>query len=118
MLKHFLDKIRLIAGIHTISIITPTRSKRIPEDTPYLHADARIIPGRCGSPDRYMYRLNPNNTEAGELYTFSGFLEVLDCLIDDMGLRSFYINRLDFRLDRFEGDYEDLRKMNKLLLLL
>ena len=42
----------------------------------------------------------------------------MDYITADMDLPEYYFNRVDFRLDSFDGHYDDLLKINRLLFLL
>jgi hypothetical protein len=118
--KNKLNNIVLRSGIDTFSIITPEKSQTslallVPVD--YI-SNEKIFQNSKDNITRFQYVLNPNKTIVGEVYSYKKFIEVLEYILNEMQITDYYKNRVDFRVDSFQDDYDELLKLNKCIILM
>lgn len=113
----------LLAGIHTLEILSPVYSPIEPEDKPYLVREMGIRPPKKnGKRDftLYSYALNPNKALGQPVIrTYSDFQEASEYVLGDMEIPEYLRkSRVDFCFDSLDDDYERYRKLNRCLILL
>jgi hypothetical protein len=116
MQKGKLKNVNLAASIDTLSIISP-QAAQIDTEVEYLN-DIKTIKGGRFQEERYQYIINPNNTVSGELSTYGEYLAAIHEILAEMGITMYYKNRVDFRIDSKEDNFNELLKLNKCIILL
>lgn len=118
MNKEKLNKIQSIScGIHTINIAT--------NDIICCNSD---IVKKCIKMDKsrvnpatgeiiYKAIINPNKWN-GYINAYDDLQKVFSAIIHEMGISSYRIARVDFAVDSFEDNYNQLHKLNKCICLL
>lgn len=106
--------ISLISGIDTLEVTSETYVMQ--EFTFITHDSTRRITKDDDTP-RYKYRFNPDNTLL-DTSTFKGYQEAYGYMVQTSMIVNPVKTRIDFRFDLMHGTYDDVFKLNKLLLLL
>lgn len=106
-----LNSIDLFASIHTVSIRSTTLSAINRKDVPWLTS----VYTPQGSP-WHIYRLNLNHTEYGDIQFLAEFEYLIQQAAKELGLENWEYVRIDFRIDQTDDNYEELRKLNRLLI--
>ena len=106
-----LDNINLKAGIHTVSIRSRTLSPLKRQDVPWLTS----VFTPQGSP-WHIYKLNLNHMGGGDIWSLAEFEILIQQAAHIMELDSWEYVRVDFRLDQYIDNYDELRKLNRLLI--
>ena len=106
--------IGIVAGIDTLEVISD-ESKADLSVLPFVRTKSKL---RL-SDNRYQYVLNPDKCNGNRtILTVSEYYQVYDTMIEKMQLNRPNLSRVDFRFDRYEGEYTDHLKLNTALLLL
>lgn len=109
-----LNSIDLFASIHTVSIRSTTLSPIKRKERPWLTS----VYNPQGSP-WYIYRLNMNHTsdtgyaDVWDLYEYEYLVQQA---AKELGLENWEYVRVDFRIDQTDNNYEELQKLNRLLI--
>lgn len=106
--------LELIAGIDTLEVTSP---KYVIDEFAFITHDATRRITKDDDIPKYKYRCNPDNTLL-DTSTFEGYQEAFDYIIETAAIVDPVKTRLDFRFDLYTGNYADVFKLNKLLLLL
>lgn len=106
-----LNCIDLYSSIHTVSIRSTTLSAVTNKDVPWLTS----VYNPQGS-SWYIYRLNLNHTSYGEIFFLEDFEYLIQQAVLELGLENWEYVRVDFRIDQLKDNYEELRKLNRLLI--
>ena len=115
MNKKILEETNIYMGIDTLQVTSDEESKLTPEQAPYISKIVRVDPDR----NTYSYRLNPDKANKHlQIYNSEDFKEIYSFMILEMGFDEPRITRVDFRIDSFDDNFEQLMKLNKLLILL
>lgn len=117
MNKKKLKNIKLKASIDTLSIVSPEVSAKQPETADYIN-ETKVIQNSKSDITRFQYIINPNKTESGEVYHYTIFVKVMEGILSDMEITQYYRNRVDFRVDSYQDNYNELLKLNKCIILL
>ena len=115
MKREKLDRLNLYMGIDTLQAKSKTAIEFDAEQFPFVRPE--II--RQADNEYSYYRLNPdkgNNDLA--IYNSFDYYKTLDFMLDSIKLDKPIKSRIDFRFDSFDKNYNELLKLNKLLLLL
>lgn len=115
--KKKLDNAELKTSIDTLSIISPELSIQTKETASYIN-NARIMQNLSHDITHCQYVINPNKAGKGELYGYSEYSEVMEYILSDMNISQYYRNRVDFRIDSRQDNYNELLKLNKCVILL
>ena len=115
MNKDILNEINIYTGIDTLQIKSDSQSLLPPEQAPYI---SKTI---CINTDTgaYSYKLNPDKANGNtQIYNYKDYKEVCSLMITELGLTNPIKTRIDFRVDSFDDNYNQLEKLNKLIILL
>lgn len=113
MKKEKLKAIQLYAGVDTFEIRTEK------EIQPKGQAD--FVPKECRKNNRsgaYFYKLNPDKYSGTQIYNRTAFVNAVNGMFDYLKIDNATITRIDFRFDSFQDDFEELKKLNKFLIML
>lgn len=107
--------VNYIAGIDTIEITSTTFTE---EQFPFFtHDTSRIVQRDMAAEPKFKYRVNPDKT-LFDTSTLQGYNVALSHIMEVSKLQNAVKTRIDFRFDEYCSEYNDLYKINKLLLLL
>lgn len=104
-----------IAGIDTLEITSTTFTEQAFDF--FTHDTSRIVQRDISAEPKYKYRTNPDKT-LYDTSTIDGYKAALSHIMEVSKLQNSVKTRIDFRFDDYCNPYEDLYKINKLLLLL
>lgn len=109
--------LQLFTGIDTLEVMSTTYLGD--EDYVFITHDEtrRIKKEGIDQLPKYKYRFNPDNTHM-DTSTLEGYKRALDYMYELTAVQSPVKTRIDFRFDLYTGNYGDVFKLNKLLLLL
>ena len=113
MKKEKLKAIQLYAGVDTFEIRTEK------EIQPKGQAD--FVPKECRKntkSESYFYKLNPDKYSGTQIYKRTDFVNAANGMFDYLKIDNATITRIDFRFDSFQDDFEELKKLNKFLIML
>lgn len=68
--------------------------------------------------DIQTFRINPNAYAGFDIYNLSTYEDVMQEIVNLLGLSDFWYSRIDIRLDSYIAEYQEVEKINKLLILL
>lgn len=105
--------IPLHCGIHTLSIISDTLVLNNIEGVETL----KTYVNRTGEIS-YSTFINPNRFKNKEIYNFTEFNEVFSEIKQITGINDYLLSRVDLRFDSYDDNFNELYKMNKLVVLL
>ena len=108
-------KVDYIAGIDTLEITSTTFTEQAFDF--FTHDTSRIVQRDVLAEPKYKYRTNPDKT-LYDTSTIEGYNTALSHIMEVSKLQNAVKTRIDFRFDEYTTQYEDLYKINKLLLLL
>lgn len=108
-------KVDYIAGIDTLEITSTTFTEQAFDF--FTHDTSRIVQRDVLAEPKYKYRTNPDKT-LYDTSTIDGYKAALSHIMEVSKLQNSVKTRIDFRFDDYCNPYEDLYKINKLLLLL
>lgn len=115
MKREKLEELNLYMGIDTLQVKSKTAIEFDSEQYPFVHGD---IVRKSDNTYSY-YVLNPdkgNNDLA--IYNSTDYYNTLDYMLNSINLNEPIKSRIDFRFDSFDDNYNELLKLNKVLLLL
>ena len=115
MKREKLKELNLYMGIDTIQVKSNSAIEFNSEQFPFVHND---IVRKSDNTYSY-YVLNPdkgNNDLA--IYNSTDYYKTLNYMLDSIELKEPIKSRIDFRFDSFDDNYNELMKLNKVLLLL
>lgn len=115
MNKDVLNRTNVYMGIDTLQVRSDTQSLLMPKQAPYINKTI------CLSADTgtYSYRLNPDKANDNlQIYNYKDYKEVCSLMVTELGLTNLIKTRIDFRVDSFDNNYNQLEKLNKLIILL
>lgn len=114
MNKHKLAEANLYTGIDTIEVRSDTEI--VPEtDADFAPTTIRknTATGVC------YYKLNPDKGNNGlQIYNSTDYYGIRDYMITFLNMTNPTKTRIDFRIDSFDDNFDELLKLNKLLILL
>lgn len=115
MKKDKLKSTELYCGIDTLQLKSATEPNEITAIIPFIskHVSSR----KDGS--IHHYRLNPDkaNNNIG-IYDSTTYYSTLDNMLNELQLEQPKKERIDIRFDSFDDNYNELLKLNRLLILL
>ncbi len=109
-----LTKTELYCGIDTIQIESVTEPKELQPLPSFISANPLFNKKR----NTYYYRLNPDKAFEGNIYSGEEYFGILEYMLNKVDFESPTKTRIDFRFDSFDENYNELLKLNKLLLSL
>lgn len=109
--------LQLFAGIDTLEVTSPTYLGDVNFDFVTHDETRRIKKEGIDQLPKYKYRFNPDKT-AIDTSTLDGYKIALAYMLECTAVNAPVKTRLDFRFDLYTGNYADVFKLNKLLLLL
>lgn len=114
MNKNKLAKANLYTGIDTIEVRSDT------EIAPETEADfAPTCTRKNTATGACYYKLNPDKGNNGlQIYNSTDYYGIRDYMINFLNMTNPTKTRIDFRIDSFDDNFEELLKLNKLLILL
>lgn len=113
MKKEKINAIQLFSGVDTLEIRTEK------EIDPKGQAD--FVPKECRKNNKsgaYFYKLNPDKYSGTQIYNRTAFVNAVNEMFDYLQIDNATITRIDFRFDSFQDDFEELKKLNKFLIML
>jgi len=113
MNKNKLAETNLYTGIDTIEVKSDTEinADAAPDFAPkYVKKDSNT--GRC------FYKLNTDKGAGTEIYNSADYYAMRDYMIELLQMTNPVKVRIDFRVDSFDDNFEELLKLNKLLIML
>lgn len=108
-------QIETITGIDTLEVTSPTFTEK--QYSFFTHDLQRLVQ-RDGAEPKYKYRVNPDRLIGYDTSTLNGYFIALNEIYAQSNIESPTKTRIDFRFDNYTIDYEDIYKINKLLILL
>lgn len=104
----------LYTGIDTIEVRSDTEIENdMPIDFSPKCTRKNMITGEC------YYKLNPDKGNNGlQIYNSTDYYKAIDYMINILNFENPVKTRIDFRIDSFDNNFEELLKLNKLLILL
>ena len=107
--KHF-----LYCGIDTIQIESVSEPKDL-QPLPMFITASPLFNKRQNT---YYYRLNPDKANGKSIYNGTDYFDTLEHMLNKANFDSPVKTRIDFRFDSLDENYNELLKLNKLLLSL
>ena len=101
-------------GVDTIQIKSKTAIEFDSDLYPFIHAD--IVRKSDGSYSYYI--LNPDKAYQTSIYNSTDYNNSLNYMLDSIALDEPIKSRVDFRFDSFDDNFNELLKLNKLVVLL
>lgn len=115
MNKGKLENANIYFGIDTLQVKSDTESALTKAEAPFI-SKIIIKDTDTGS---YYYKLNPDKANNGlQIYNGYDYYATYDSMINKLNLTNPVKTRIDFRVDSFDNNFNDLLKLNKLLILL
>lgn len=115
MYKSKRENIQVFAGVHTITVRSDKPAAVDVSTVDWVNDEDRK-PNSQGA-YYYYYTLNLNRYVGHDLWTLVEFSEVLVQALQFLGLYPDWVfNRIDFRFDQLERNFDDLYKMHLLLI--
>lgn len=108
-----LNQLEIFAGIDTFSLQTVQRPRIA--NANYFKVVRTQLANGAKPHDRYSLIINPNTYAGHELFSFSEFAYFRERLLFDMGIDDYCIKRIDYRFDCIEDNFDDMFKINRLL---
>lgn len=114
MNKKKLEESNLYTGIDTIEVRSDTEIVTdVPADFAPKCTRKNTITGEC------YYKLNPDKGNNGlQIYNSTDYYTIRDYMLNVLNFINPVKTRIDFRIDSFDDNFEELMKLNKLLILL
>lgn len=109
-----LTNTELYCGIDTIQV----ESVSEPKDLQPLPSFITASPQFNKRQNTYYYRLNPDKAYGSSIYNGADYFDTLNYMLNEAGFNSPVKTRIDFRFDSLDENYNELLKLNKLLLSL
>lgn len=114
LIKSKLNSINLHSNIHTISICSTEYPKIKADGVTRIHSYIREQTGEL----TYTTQINPNKYVGSEVYNYNDFQNILNEIVKAIGINEYRITRVDFKIDSYNDNYNELLKLNKLVILL
>lgn len=115
MNQNKLDNLNLYMGIDTLQIKSKSAIEFDSEKFPFVKPE--IVRKSDNSVSYYRLNLDKGNNGIA-IYNSLDYYNTLDYMIDGIALDKPVKSRIDFRFDSFDKNFNELLKLNKLLLLL
>ena len=115
MKKNKINEINIYMGIDTIQVKSKTAIEFNSELYPFVKSD--IVRKSDNSYSYYVLNPDKANNNIG-IYNYADYSKALDYMLDSIALDEPIKSRIDFRFDSFDDNYNELAKLNKVLLLL
>lgn len=113
MNKAKLINVDLYSGIDTIEVRTDN------EIEPTGAADFVPTSSRVNNQkSTYFYKLNPDKGFGAAVYNSHDYYDTRDYMFDYLNMSNPVVTRIDYRFDCFDDNFNDLLKLNKLLIML
>lgn len=104
-----------VCGIDTLELISDCESKADLSKLPFVHSASRF---RLAD-GKVKYVINPDKANGCRtILSYDKYREVFKMILDKMELTNPNISRIDFRFDRYGGEYAELVKLNTAVLLM
>ena len=114
MNRNKIEYASIYMGVDTIQIKSKTAIEFDSDLYPFIHAD--IVRKSDGSYSYYI--LNPDKAYQTSIYNSTDYNNSLNYMLDSIALDEPIKSRVDFRFDSFDDNYNELLKLNKLVVLL
>lgn len=114
MNRNKIEYANIYMGVDTIQIKSKTAIEFDSDLYPFIHAD--IVRKSDGSYSYYI--LNPDKAYQTSIYNSTDYNNSLNYMLDSIALDEPIKSRVDFRFDSFDDNYNELLKLNKLVVLL
>lgn len=114
MRKEKLQETNIYMGVDTIQVRSDTETTLNTTEAPYL---SKLLTKDVES-STYYYKLNPDKAVNTQIYDFSTYEGAVAYMIDTLEFTNPVKTRIDFRIDSFDNNFNDLLKLNKLLIML
>lgn len=114
MNRNKIEEVNIYMGIDTIQIKSKTAIEFDSQLYPFIHSD--IVRKSDGSYSYYI--LNPDKAYQTSIYNSIDYNNSLNYMLDSIKLDKPVKSRIDFRFDSFDDNYNELLKLNKLVVLL
>ena len=114
MRKDKLNEVNIYMGIDTIQVRSDVETALSRSEAPYI---SKTLTKDVDMSD-YYYKLNPDKALNTSIYDYSTYTGAVEYMINALELVNPVKTRIDFRIDSFDDNYNELLKLNKLLILL
>lgn len=114
MNKNKLLETSVYMGIDTIQVKSDAETAVSRNNAPYI---SKTLTKDVDS-STVFYKLNPDKAMNTNIYDYSTYNGAVEYMINTLELVNPVKTRIDFRIDSFDDNYNDLLKLNKLLILL
>ena len=114
MNKNKLLETNVYMGIDTIQVKSDAETAVSRSNAPYI---SKTLTKDVDS-STVFYKLNPDKAMNTNIYDYSTYNGAVEYMINALELVNPVKTRIDFRIDSFDDNYNDLLKLNKLLILL
>ena len=113
MKKEKIKSIQLYSGVDTLEIRTEK------EISPKGQADfvPKILRKNIEN-NTFFYKLNPDKYSRTQIYNRTDFVNAVNGMSEYLQINNAIITRIDFRFDSFQDNFEELKKLNKFLVML
>ena len=104
-----------VCGIDTVEVISDTEARADLSKLTFVHSASRF---RLAD-GKIKYVINPDKAnDCRTILSYDKYREVFRTMLDKMELTNPNISRIDFRFDRYGGEYAELVKLNTAVLLM
>ena len=114
MRKDKLNEVNIYMGIDTIQVRSDTETVLSRSEAPYISKTLT----KDVDVSEYYYKLNPDKAMNTNIYDYGTYSGAVNFMFNSLELTNPIKSRIDFRIDSFDDNYNDLLKLNKLLILL
>lgn len=112
-----LKALKLMTGIHTVFIRTKCIPKSIPKHLKGCVKNTELSLKSINGVEEYITIINPNRY--GEIASINDYDRIMDSIMQDLGINSYQLTRIDFSLDNLEvGSYKKYLKIMMLTIML
>lgn len=104
---------KINCNIHTVTVISDTK--------PLVDVQGVALKRICGKEndkEKYSIHINPNNYIQDDINSLADFNRILEEIENTAGLTNCQLARADVKFDSYEENYDELLKLNKLVVLL
>ena len=115
MKREKLERLNLYMGIDTVQFKSKSAIQFNPEQFPFVRSD--IVRKSDNSWSYYILNPDKGNNNVS-IYNSYDYYRVMNNMLERIGLEEPMKTRIDFRFDSFDNNYNELLKLNKLLLVL
>ena len=113
-MKNILKSNKIKANIHTIAILT---NKAFPENIGGI-TNMRFIPNEKTGEIKFLSKINIKEYFNERVINLSDYKEKLNIILEQYEIDQYNISRVDFNFDCEENNYNEMMKINKLIILL